>query len=118
MKHLSTYILEKFKINKNTKIEDYLDPTEFTQLETPGKDYFGEDVTIIGFPFKTKQDDNYKKSKEYIKKKGYSIWYDLEDFEDKDMFEWFVYAGKLKEQPNTIDCYSYGPEGVVAIKEK
>ena len=55
MKSIVDSINEKLKINKNTKISkrDYIEPEDIEDMETPGKDYFGDDVVIVGKPFTT-----------------------------------------------------------------
>ena len=112
MKDIDYFIQEKLKVNSKSKINksEPLEPEEVEGPETPGKDYFDEDVVIIGWPFKKKNDDNYKKTKEYIRTHGYRIFNDLEDIEDKEMFDWFCYA--THEDEKELNCYVYGPEGV------
>jgi len=119
MKDIDYFIQEKLKVNAKSKINknEPLEADEIEGPETPGKDYFDEDVVIIGWPFKDKNDQNYKKTKEYIKKEGYSVYNDLEDIEDSDMWDWFCYA----QHPNDgseINCYVYGPEGAQGYSEK
>lgn len=110
-----------FKINKTTKfnsIEDkYLEPEEIKGPETEGEDYNGDTVTIIGWPFNKKGDENYRKTWKYIKQEHYSVWNDLDCIDDIDSFEWFVYACS-EQSSNTVDCWVYGPEGVQALREK
>ena len=124
MKTLDNFIQEKLKINSKSKINknEPLEADEIEGPETPGKDYFNEDVVIIGWPFKDKNDPNYKKTKEYIKKWGYSVYNDLEDIEDKDMWDYFCYAQPPNDgfeiSDSEINCYVYGPEGVIGYNEK
>lgn len=123
MKNLNEILIEKLTISSKTKVnkKDYLDPEDIKDIETPGKDYFGEDVVIIGLPFKNKNDKNYKTTKEYIKNMsvdGYSIYNDLEDIDnlneyDKDTY--FAYA--CHKGDKEINCYVYGPEGIYAENE-
>jgi hypothetical protein len=119
MKDINYFIQEKLKVNSKSKINNMepLEPEEIEEVETPGKDYFDEDITIIGWPFKKKNDKNYQDTKEYIRNKGYLIYNDLEEIEDKDMFDWFCYA-KHPDDDTQINCYVYGPEGVQGYSEK
>ena len=123
MKFLKDIILEKLKVNSKLKINknEPLEADEIEGPETSGKDYFDEDVVIIGWPFKDKNDPNYKRTKEYIKKEGYSVYNDLEEIDDKDMFDWFCYAYINEDTPwgtKEVNCYAYGPEGVQGYSEK
>jgi hypothetical protein len=119
MKQLYVFINEKLKVSSKSKINknEPLEPEEVEGPETPGKDYFDEGVVIIGWPFKKKNDDNYNKTKEYIRTNGYRIFSDLEDIDDKEMFDWFCYA-KHPDDDTQINCYVYGPEGVQGYSEK
>jgi len=118
MKNLDEFVIEKLKINKNVKIkeEKFLEPEDVIGPETPGKDYFDEDVIIIGWPFQKENDENHKKTKEYIKKEGYRIYNDLNEIEDQDMFDWFCYA--CHKDDSEVNCYVYGSEGAIALNEK
>lgn len=118
MKHLKDIITEKLKISSKSKINksEPLEPDIIEGPETPGKDYFDEDVIIIGKPFQNKKDTSYKETKEYIRKNGYRIFNDLEDIEDSDMYDWFCYAAHKDDRE--LNCYVYGPEGVVGYIEK
>ena len=125
MKDLKKIIQEKLKVSSKSKVNrsEPLEPEEVEGPETSGKDYFDEDVVIIGWPFKKKNDDNYKKTKEYIRTHGYRIFSDLEDIEDKEMFDWFCYAyvtGVSNEAiwQQEVNCYAYGPEGAQGYSEK
>ena len=119
MKDLLEIIQEKLKVNSKSKINNIepLKPEEIEGPETPGKDYFDEDVVIIGWPFKDKNDQNYKKTKEYIRNERYSIYNDLEDIEDQDMWDYFCYAIHPDDKLE-INCYVYGPEGAQGYGEK
>lgn len=119
MKDLNNFILEKLKVNSKSNVHKFkeLEPEEIEGPETPGKDYFDDDVVIIGWPFKDKNDKNYKRTKEYIRKEGYSVYNDLEEIEDQDMFDWFCYA-KHPDNGSEINCYVYGPEGAQGYSEK
>jgi len=118
MKDINSFIQEKLKVSSKSKINknEPLEPDEIEGPETPGKDYFDDDVIIIGWPFKDKNDKNYKRTKEYISKKRYSVYNDLEDIEDSDMWDWFCYATHENEQE--LNCYLYGPEGAQCYSEK
>ena len=125
MKDINNFIQEKLKVSSKSKVNrsEPLEPEEVEGPETPGKDYFDEDVVIIGWPFKKKNDDNYKKTKEYIRTHGYRIFNDLEDIDDKEMFDWFCYAyvtGVSNEAiwQQEVNCYVYGPEGAQGYSEK
>jgi len=113
MKTLNKYIIEGLKIDSKTKVNNpnLIDIKKIKGPETPGKDYFGEEITIIGWPFKDKQDINYKKTKEYIRKNGYMIYNDLEEIEYPEYYDYFVYAGY--EGYSEVNCYTYGEDGVV-----
>ena len=124
MKVINNFINEKLIINKNTKISkrDYIEPEDIEGPETPGKDYFNEDIIIIGRPFKnikSKQTkENYLYSLHYIKDNGYSIYNDLGDIDnlneyDKDTY--FVYA--CHKDDKEVNCYIYGPDGVYGVDE-
>ena len=115
MKSINDYIIEKFKISSKNAKQKYLDPEDIEGPETPGEDYFGEEVTIIGWPFKDKNDKNYKRTKEYIRKEGYSVYNDLEEIEDQDMWDYFCYACHKDEFE--VDCYVYGSEGAIALNK-
>lgn len=122
MKYINDYIVEKFKINsKNIKNKKYLEPEEVEGPETPGIDYWNEEITIIGWPFQEKNDENYKKTKEYIRKSHYQIWNDYEEIDEKDMFDWFCYAVKSDEgspgSEKEVNCYVYGTEGAIALNK-
>ena len=119
MKELKEIIREKLTITKDSKINTtkYLEPIEIEDPETPGEDYFGEEVIIIGWPFKDKNDPNYKNTKEYIKKERYSVYNDLEEIEDQEMWDYFCYAQHPNDK-SEINCYVYGPEGVQAYRKK
>lgn len=119
MKDINNFIQEKLKVSSKSKVNknEPLEPEEVEGPETPGKDYYDEDVVIIGWPFKKKNDDDYKKTKEYIRTHGYRIFNDLEDIEDRDMWDWFCYV----QHPNDgseVNCYVYGPEGAQGYSEK
>lgn len=118
MRSIIDLINEKLKVSSKSKINknEPLEPDEIEGPETPGKDYFDDDVIIIGWPFKDKNDKNYKRTKEYISKKRYSVYNDLEDIEDSDMWDWFCYATHENEQE--LNCYVYGPEGAQCYSEK
>lgn len=120
MKEIKEFITEKFKLNsKNISKPKYLEPEEVKGPETPGEDYWDEEVTIIGWPFQEKNDENYKKTIEYIRKSHYQIWNSYEDIEEKDMFDWFCYALKSDEgsSGNEVNCYVYGTEGAIALNK-
>ena len=119
MKDLNNFIIEKLKVNSKSKINknEPLEADEIEGPETPGKDYFDDDVVIIGWPFKNKNDQNYKKTKEYIRKEGYSVYNDLEEIEDQDMWDYFCYASHIGDK-SKVNCYVYGPEGAQAYGEK
>lgn len=104
-----------FKLNsKNVKQSEYLEPEEIEDPETQGKDYWDEDITIIGWPFQKEGDENYNKTKEYIKKHHYRINNDFGDIDNPEFFDWFCYAMK----DNEINCYVYGTEGAIALNKK
>lgn len=118
MKDLKKIIQEKLKVSSKLKVNrsEPLEPEEVEGPETPGKDYFDEDIVIIGKPFQNKKDTSYKETKEYIRKNGYRIFNDLEDIDDKEMFDWFCYATHKDEQE--LNCYVYGDAGVIGYIEK
>lgn len=126
MKSIVDSINEKLIINKNTKIskKDYLEPEDIKGPETPGKDYFNEDVVIIGWPFKIddfiKKTNNYLKTLRYIRKSLYRVQNDVEDVMDnsgdlcnKDTY--LIYAAHKDSQE--LNCYIYGPDGVYGVDE-
>lgn len=118
MKGINNFIYEKLKINKNTKISkrDYIEPEDIEDMETPGKDYFGDDVVIVGKPFTTKpKDQNYLETLRYIRKSKYLVYNDLEDIEGIENYKWFVYA--CHKGDNELNCYVYGPDGVYGVDE-
>ena len=119
MKDLVSFISEKLQIKKTDKIkEKILNPEEIEGPETPAIDYNGEPCIIIGKAFKNKEDKNYKETRDLLFNKYHKnpITYDFEDIEEKDMFDWFVYAKQPKWKE--IGCFAYDPSGVQAIEEK
>lgn len=122
MKSINDYIVEKFKLNSKTlKKSEYLEPEEIKDPETPGKDYLNNDVIIIGWPFQKEGDENYKKTKEYIKKCHYRINYDFGDIDDPEFFDWFCYAintdKRFFNSEKEVNCYVYGTEGAIALNK-
>ena len=121
MKSIVDSINEKLKINKNTKISkrDYIEPEDIEDMETPGKDYFGEDVVIVGKPFTKKDgDQNYLDALRYIRKSKYVVYNDLADIDNLDDYDdnaYFVYAAHKGDKE--LNCYTYGPEGVYGVDE-
>ena len=118
MKSIIDLINERLIINKSTKISkrDYIEPEDIENMETPGKDYFGDDVIIVGKQFTKKgKDQNYLETLRYIRKSKYLVYNDLEDIEDLENYEWFVYA--CHKGDKELNCYVYGPEGVYGIDE-
>lgn len=125
MKVINNFINEKLIINKNTKISskgEYIEPEDIEGPETPGKDYFDEDVIIIGWPFKIddfiKRANNYLKTLRYIRKSPYRVQNDIEDVIDnlgdlcnKDTYLIYVAHKDTYE----LNCYIYGPESVYGV---
>lgn len=130
MRSIIDLINEKLNISSKSNVHKFkeLEPEEIEGPETPGKDYFDDDVVIIGWPFKDKHDKNYKRTKDYIRSHGFSICNDLEMIEDAEFFDYFCYV--LHTDPeefftsanandnNELNCYIYGPEGVEGYSEK
>ena len=117
MKSINYYIVEKFKISSKNAKQKYLDPEDIEGPETPAEDYQNEPCIIIGKPFKNKQDKNYKETKDLLSN-VYSknpITYGYDDIEEKDMFDWFVFAKQLEYKE--IGCFGYGHEGVIGINK-
>lgn len=118
MIQLNNYITEKLKINSKSKVNvnniEILDPKDFdNSFEHIGYDYNGNEIVILGKPFKDKNDKNYKESKNLIKRDGYEIHYDLEDMlSDAPKSEYYIYAC-----PDDMEvyCYVYGELGAYAI---
>ena len=75
MKRICNYLNEQLKVNSKSKVHNLkpLEPEEIKGPETPGKDYFDEDVTIIGWPFQKPKDDNHKKTMQYIANEHYQM---------------------------------------------
>lgn len=121
MKGINNFIYEKLKINKNTKISkrDYIEPEDIEDMETPGKDYFDEDVIIVGKPFTKKDGDkNYLDALRYIRKSKYLVNNDLGDIDNLDDYDdnaYFVYAAHKGDKE--LNCYTYGPDGVYGVDE-
>ena len=121
MKVINNFINEKLKINKNTKISkrDYIEPEDIEDMETPGKDYFGDDVVIVGKPFTKKgKDQNYIDALRYIRKSKYLVYNDLADIDNLDDYDdnaYFAYAAHKGDKE--LNCYVYGPEGVYGVDE-
>jgi hypothetical protein len=125
MKSIVDLINEKLIINKNTKISkkrDYIEPEDIEDMENPGKDYFGDDVVLIGKPFQnvrsgqTKQ--NFLDALHYIRKNGYTIYNDLADIDNLNEYPkdtYFIYA--CHKGDKELNCYVYGPEGVYGVDE-
>lgn len=123
MKTINNYLVEKFKLNsKTSKKSEYLEPEEIEDPETPGKDYWGDDVIIIGWPFQEKNDENYNKTKEYIRKCHYQIYNDYEEIDHPEFFDWFCYAistdKRFSSGEKEVNCYVYGTEGAIALNKK
>jgi len=119
MKDLVGFVNEKLQINKTSKIiPRILDPEEIEGPETPAIDYNDEPCIIIGKAFKNKEDKNYKETRDLISNKYYNnpITYDFDDIDEKDMFDWFVYAKQHKWKE--IGCFPYDSSGVQVIEEK
>ena len=119
MKELNNFIQEKLKVNAKLKIDknEPLEPDEVKGPETPGKDYFDDEVIIIGWPFQKINDDNYTKTKEYIKRNHYYVYNDYGEIEDPESWDWFCYA-QHPEDGDELNCYVYAEEGVLAYGEK
>ena len=120
MKELTKYlkdnkVLEALKINSKSKVnkDEILDPEDFKDMETPGFDGMGEELIIIGKPFKHKNTKDYVETKVYIKEKHYQIENDLEDIDDRDDYDYFVYARYLSD--DELYCFTYGYEGAYAL---
>lgn len=117
MKTLNYFIQEKLKVNSKSKISsEVLRPEEIKGPETPGKDSNDEDITIIGKPFKTVKDTNYKESIELIKDRGDIILKDIYELDEDELkeFDWFVYF-KRKKSGHTVFCCGYGYGGAYGI---
>ena len=111
MKIIKEYILEALKINSKSKVHGsgLLDPEDFKDMETPGYNWDGEEMILIGKPFKNKNTKEYAETKEYIKTSGYKVYNDLEDIDNKENFDYFIYA--RYDTDNEINCFVYGFEG-------
>ncbi len=119
MKDIDYFIQEKLKINSKSKINtEVLEPQDIKGPETPGKDSNNEDIIIIGKPFKSSSDINYKENINLIKDKGDIILKDIDEFDENELdgFEWFVYF-KRKTSGHTVFCCGYGYEGVYGINK-
>jgi len=117
MKYINNFISEKLIINKNTKFKkNYIEPEDIEGPETPGKDSNGEDITIIGKPFKSIKDKSYTENIWIIQDKGDIIEKDLYEFDEDELgdFKWFAYI-KYKTSGHTVFCCGYGLNGVYAI---
>ena len=127
MKSLTQYLLEKLKVNSNSKISknrnsEYLEPDEFEQDFTEGEDYNGEKVIVIGKPFKDENDPDGKQAANLVAKKmkeNRMILFVCSLNDAKDMMDnpeevdYWCYA----MNDNEIACFVYGPDGVV-VKRK
>lgn len=118
MKNINTFILEKLKINSKTKIihnNKILSPKDFDSLENIGIDYNGEEILVIGKPFKDYNDKNWEISMDYIHKKGYEIINGFDDIDNKKDFDYFVYACPTDNME--VCCYVYDESGVLVYEK-
>ena len=119
MKNISNFILEKLKISKNTKInkdfdDDVLLPNEFKKLENIGINYNGEQVLVLGKPFKDRNDKNWEISMNFIQDNDFEIINGFDDIDNKEDFDYFVYA--CSEDNMEVYCYVYDSSGVLVYK--
>ena len=114
MKQLSKHITEALKISSKSKVHGsgLLDPDDFKDMETPGYDWDGEEMILVGKPFKNKTTKEYLDTKCYIKNNGYTIYNDLEDIDFKEDFDYFVYARYNADKE--LNCFVYGFDGAYA----
>lgn len=117
MKNINIFILEKLKINSNTKINNtnIISPENFDDTcEHIGIDYNGEEVLVLGKPFKDRNDKNWEITMDYIHNNEYLIIHGFDSIDNKEDYEYYVYVSNDEME---VSCYPYDKNGVLVYEK-